>query len=140
MARIHRRHQIWWQHFQGRMAERVTAAILMLQGWKILARNLRTPHAEIDLFCVDESGLVIVEVKYRSSLFGDPVSFQQRTRLARSASWLLGRLSCADPRRKKGIRIDIVLIRRHRWRVCWHHWRGCEAPFHDDRRWEADSR
>ncbi len=86
---IHRRRQIWRQHFLGRVAEWVTATILKLRGWEILARNLRTPYAEIDLLCADESGLVIVEVKYRSSLFGDPVSFQQRTRLARSASWLL---------------------------------------------------
>ena len=86
------------------MTERVTAALLKFQGWEILARNLRTPHAEIDLLCADESGLVIVEVKYRSSELSDPVSFQQRTRLARSASWLLGQLSYADLLRKKGIR------------------------------------
>lgn len=122
------------------MTERVTAALLKFQGWEILARNLRTPHAEIDLLCADESGLVIVEVKYRSSELSDPVSFQQRTRLARSASWLLGQLSHADLLRKKGIRIDIVLIRRQRWRFHWYHWKGCEAPVHDDWRWEADSR
>jgi putative endonuclease len=49
----------------GREAERLAARHLKKQNYRILARNLRQRHGEIDLIAIDQDGptLVIVEVK-----------------------------------------------------------------------------
>lgn len=58
----------------GVWGERVAAGYLEKLGFRILARNVRTPHGEIDLVAQASDGeLVFVEVKTRTSgSFGLP--------------------------------------------------------------------
>ena len=60
----------------GKRGEDIAAALLVANGYKILARNIRFGRAEIDLVCQDEHVLVCVEVKARNSAkFGFPEQF-----------------------------------------------------------------
>ena len=70
---------------KGKLAERWVAVVLWLHGWRLLATNLKTPEAEIDLVCDDGSGMVIVEVKYRTNYWARPLTNAQLNRLARAA-------------------------------------------------------
>ena len=57
----------------GDRGEDMAAAHLKKQGYKILARNYRTPIGEIDLVARHQGVLVIIEVKTRRSRrFGSP--------------------------------------------------------------------
>jgi putative endonuclease len=47
----------------GRLAEDLVAARLDARGWRILARNARSRHGEIDIVALDGRTLVFVEVK-----------------------------------------------------------------------------
>ncbi len=51
----------------GRMAEWLAAAVLVLKGYRILARRRRTPWGEIDLIAVRGSRLSFIEVKRRQT-------------------------------------------------------------------------
>jgi putative endonuclease len=52
-------------HALGRIGEELAAAHLVRLGFKIIARNVRTRHGEIDLIAYDGSTLVFAEVKSR---------------------------------------------------------------------------
>jgi putative endonuclease len=65
MARSHR--------FGGR-AEELAAAYLVAQGWRILARNWRFHHKEVDLIAKRDGVVAFVEVKARDALgWGHPL-------------------------------------------------------------------
>lgn len=53
----------------GKEAEEAAAKYLQCHGYKILERNYRYLKAEIDIIAMDESTIVIVEVKARSSTY-----------------------------------------------------------------------
>ena len=58
----------------GNYGERVAAAFLRRQGYRVLYRNFLTPRGEIDLVCRCQDVLVFVEVRTRARLeFGRPV-------------------------------------------------------------------
>lgn len=73
----------------GRDGEDIAAAYLQKNGYTILAKNWRHRHLEIDVVAIDESILVFVEVKTRSSAaFGMPyesVSTAKQEKLSRAA-------------------------------------------------------
>lgn len=50
---------------KGHRGEAIAAAFLESRGYRILARNYRTPFGEADLIALDGRTLVIVEVKRR---------------------------------------------------------------------------
>lgn len=52
----------------GRMAEQVAAALLILKGYRILARRVKSRLGEIDLVAVRGRRLAFVEVKARGTL------------------------------------------------------------------------
>jgi putative endonuclease len=57
----------------GIWGERIAAEYLSAQGYLILARNVRTPHGEIDILARREQLLVFIEVKTRTTKgFGYP--------------------------------------------------------------------
>jgi putative endonuclease len=59
---------------RGAYGERVAAAFLRPQGYRLLYRNYRTERGEIDLICRHGNILVFVEVRTRGSDdFGRPV-------------------------------------------------------------------
>lgn len=47
----------------GRRAEQLVAARLEAAGWRIIARNARSRHGELDIVALDGRTLVFVEVK-----------------------------------------------------------------------------
>jgi putative endonuclease len=58
----------------GRFGEAIAAEHLIRRGHRILDRNWRSPHGEIDLVTMDRDAVVVVEVKTRSGVeFGHPI-------------------------------------------------------------------
>jgi len=114
----------------GKWAESAAAAYLWCKGWTLLSKNLRTPFAEIDLLFEDGIGLVVVEVKYRSRVFGDPVSSIQVDRLQRAARWLQSQRRRG---RCHGVRVDLILLMRNGWRLKIQHLRNITLQFDEQR-------
>jgi len=60
----------------GAKGEKLAAEFLQAKGFKIVARNFRHKHAEIDLIAQRENWLLFIEVKTRSSIsYGQPEDF-----------------------------------------------------------------
>ena len=53
---------------KGRIAEICAAGLLLLKGYRILARRFKTPQGEVDLILRKRNALVCVEVKARADL------------------------------------------------------------------------
>ncbi|MEM7165693.1 MAG: YraN family protein [Planctomycetota bacterium] len=87
--------------------ERLAAWSLRLRGYRILARNLRTPVAEVDLLARKRDTLIVIEVKSRRGRWEGTIGFSQQQRLARAALWLLPHYG----RGQQGIRIDMITVR-----------------------------
>lgn len=102
---------------RGRHAERLAVWRLRLAGYRILARNFRTPVGEIDLIARRGKKLIFVEVKARlgHAAAAESISTRQRARIRRAAEAFLAtrpelaRLVC---------RFDAVLIAP--WRLPLH--------------------
>lgn len=61
---------------RGEEGERLAESYLVEKGYKIVKRNYRFKHSEVDLIVEKNDWLVFVEVKTRSShLFGYPEEF-----------------------------------------------------------------
>ena len=96
----------------GAYGERLAERYLTEVGLRVVDRNWRCEHGEIDLVALDGDCLVVCEVKTRrSTAFGDPVEAVTRrksVRLRRLASaWL-----AAHDLRPAAVRIDVVGILR----------------------------
>ncbi len=52
---------------RGEQAEQQALDYLQKQGLKLLCRNFRCPHGELDLIMADKQTLVIVEVRFRKN-------------------------------------------------------------------------
>jgi putative endonuclease len=101
----------------GQLAENHVAADLERRGWIILARNLRTPYAEVDLLAQDPRGiLVIVEVKARHPLAfltgENHLTHRQLRRLEAALLWLADRRPAAC-----GLRLDLAVVQQARGEV-----------------------
>lgn len=94
----------------GSQGESLAAEILLRHGYRILARNVRTPVGEIDLVARQGKVLVFIEVKLRRSLrFGPPaaaVTAAKQQRLRRAAQYYL--LQQRSPAAQ--VRFDVVAI------------------------------
>jgi len=100
---------------RGRRGETWAALLLMLKGYRILGRRVRTPAGEIDLIARAPGGVVcFIEVKAREQAQDAIESLRprQRHRIARAASlYLAARPGLAA----KGLRFDTVTIARRGW-------------------------
>jgi len=80
---------------KGRWAEDAALAYLEARGYRLVARNRRTPYGEIDLWLEKDGLPVFVEVKQRASgRYGTPLESIRPWKLERmkkSALYLLGR-------------------------------------------------
>lgn len=113
---------------RGRRSEFLAIALLMMKGYRILARRLRTPLGEIDLVARSPTGLVcFIEVKARSEALAAAQSLgdRQKARIGRAAMYYLAQ----HPKlARKGMRFDIIAVAPGR--VPRHHrdaWRGDDA-------------
>jgi len=110
---------------RGRWAETACAAALVLRGYRIVGRRLRSPVGEIDIVARRGGVLAIVEVKARSdpAAAAEAVTPRQRERLVRAAGWIVaGRADLAAMQ----IRFDVMLVTPWRW------------PHHVVDAWRAD--
>ncbi len=96
-------------HPLGRKAEDYALAFLAQRGLKLLARNYRSRYGEIDLILQDQSTLVFVEVRCRtSSRFGgalESVDRRKQNRLIQSAKHYL-----VSHHRDTPIRFDVLAL------------------------------
>jgi putative endonuclease len=104
-------------HAVGAYGERLAARYLVESGMQILDRNWRCDQGEIDIVAMDETCLVIVEVKTRRSLaFGAPVEAVTAVKAARlrrlAVLWLVDHRSLVDS--VGDIRVDVVGVFRPR--------------------------
>ena len=95
---------------RGRMGEQLAASFLAERGYRVLAKNQRTPLGELDLVCRTRSEVVVVEVKARSSEeYGsalEAIGPRKARRLRAAAMWWLsdrGLLPCS-------LRFDAVVV------------------------------
>ena len=101
----------------GAYGERFAARYLVESGMQILDRNWSCDQGEIDIVAMDDTCLVIVEVKTRRSLsFGSPVEAVTAVKAARlrrlAACWLADHRSLVDP--VADVRIDVIGVLRPR--------------------------
>lgn len=87
-------------HRLGRRGEDLATAHLVTLGFRILARNLRMPAAEIDVVASDDEGLVFIEVKSRTVAGSrqpyDAVDEDKRDRLGQAALQYIDRNRLGD--------------------------------------------
>lgn len=103
----------------GRMAEAAAALWLVMKGYRIAARRVKTPAGEIDIVAWQRKPapygtLCFVEVKWRPRLDDaiQAIGPRQRERLARAAAAYLqrnARHAAAD------IRYDVLLLAPNTW-------------------------
>ena len=104
------RRRLAWRY--GRFGESLCGWRLRLAGWRIVARDVRTPVGEIDLVCRRGRTLAFVEVKARRGpVDADVLPPAQRRRIVRAAmAFLAARpdLAALD------LRFDLMLLASHR--------------------------
>lgn len=100
-------------HTGGRAAEEAAAAALRRAGYRVLARNCRTPFGEIDIVAERKGTLTFVEVKARrrgGSAGGpeDALTLRKIRRVARAAAHLAAAKGLAEsPREFLGAAVDL---------------------------------
>ncbi len=96
----------------GRWGEARAAEYLVERGYAVLARNVRTPHGEIDLIARRGEEIVFVEVKTRATLrYGYPeeaITATKRAHLLAAAEDYLAE----HPEIQGSWRIDVIAIYR----------------------------
>ncbi len=96
---------------RGAAAEELAAQYLQVRGLKILARNLRCKAGELDLVCLDDGVLAIVEVRQRGSAeFGGAlasVTWAKQRKIIRAAQFFLRR---EKQWRDLALRFDVLAI------------------------------
>lgn len=105
------RHRAWRR---GIWAEAACAATLVLRGYRILGRRMRSPVGEIDILARRGPVLAIIEVKARQDITqaAEAVTPRQQDRLVRAAGWVVaGRPDLAAMQ----IRFDVMLVTPWRW-------------------------
>ena len=99
---------------RGHIAEWAAVLLLMLRGYRILARRLRTPFGEVDIIARRGKRLAFVEVKRRPTIAEAEESFgaTQGERIGRAAEHWMGR----HPRyRDHEMGMDLMLTGARSW-------------------------
>lgn len=94
---------------RGIAAETLCLWLLRLKGYRILARDLRTPVGEIDIVARRGNTLVAVEVKRRGTLedAADAIGRDQRRRILRALGWFAQRQADGE---RMALRFDAMLL------------------------------
>jgi putative endonuclease len=93
----------------GRRGERAAVRLLRREGYRVLARRLRTLGGEVDVLALDGATVVLVEVKTTTSGPGAErrVDARERRRMADAWSALVRRRGLAS----RPHRLDVVAVR-----------------------------
>ncbi|NKC50060.1 YraN family protein [Ochrobactrum cytisi] len=99
--------------FRGHSAERFAAMVLLLKGFRIVARRYRTRLGEIDLIARRGNLILIVEVKARSSLEAAHLAVTRAMRRIEAAAdlWLQRQPDHA----RLSLRFDLIALLPRRW-------------------------
>ncbi|MFW0790233.1 YraN family protein [Gordonia sp. CPCC 205333] len=94
----------------GQLGEEIAAAQCKELGWTVLERNWRNRYGELDIIAADGAGLIVVEVKTRSTdKFGDAAQAVTAAKLSRmrklTRMWL-----AAQDRHWTSIRFDVIAV------------------------------
>ncbi|MFC4114629.1 YraN family protein [Nonomuraea zeae] len=108
----------------GKQGEQVAATYLEAEGLKIIDRNWRCRHGEIDIIAEEGTALVVVEVKTRSGRsHGTALESVRPAKLARlrmlAARWL-----ATQPRTFDTVRVDVIALERFAGDFALRHVRG----------------
>ncbi|MEJ5900982.1 MULTISPECIES: YraN family protein [Ochrobactrum] len=100
--------------FRGHSAERFAAMVLLLKGFRIVARRYRTRLGEIDLIARRGNLVLIVEVKARSSLEAAQLAVtpQAMRRIEAAADLWLQR---QPDHNRLSLRFDLIAVLPRRW-------------------------
>ena len=94
----------------GKEGEKIAAAYLEKNGYRIIEINFRCPIGEIDIVAKDKNDLVFVEVKTRKSIaLGYPeqaVGIRKQKKMSQLALWYMQKRKIADT----NARFDVVAI------------------------------
>lgn len=105
------------RHLTGRAGELYASSFLESKGYRIIARNLRTPFSEVDIVAVKDETLIFVEVKTRSSQkYGRPIESVTPARIKRLERAIVY-FSKMHPELPKKLRIDVVSIKNQEGRA-----------------------
>ncbi|HJO15685.1 MAG TPA: YraN family protein [Phycisphaerales bacterium] len=100
-----------------RRGERAVARYLRWRGWRVLARNHRVGHDELDVIAVHPTKrvLAIVEVKSTATKQRciDRVGYAKQCRIARASARLPQRW-----RAGRAMRFDVAEVHVRRWWCC----------------------
>lgn len=102
---------------RGRRSEFLAMLLLVLKGYRIVGRRVRTHAGEIDLIAHSPRGILcFVEVKGRESLreAKEALLPRQQARISRAAEIWLAQRRGAMP---KGVRFDTIVVAGSRWPV-----------------------
>lgn len=92
------------------MGETLALLWLQLRGYKLLARNVRLLHTEMDLVMQHKGTLVLIEVKTGRRAQTALAHWQQQ-KLLHALPALLSRF----PKAGNNVRLDALLLRPWRW-------------------------
>jgi putative endonuclease len=99
----------------GSIGEQVAALFLKLQGYEIIARNVRTKRSEIDIVAKRTGCLVFVEVKLRASAgISDPGECLDRRKRQRLTKGALSFLQNYPENLYRTVRLDVITVTRSR--------------------------
>lgn len=94
----------------GKEGEKIAAAYLEKNGYRIIEINFRCPIGEIDIVAKEKNDLVFVEVKTRKSIaLGYPeqaVGLRKQKKMSQLALWYMQKRKIADT----NVRFDVVAI------------------------------
>jgi putative endonuclease len=95
---------------RGLAAEQLAAEYLQVRGMKILGRNLRCKAGELDLVCLDDGVLAVVEVRQRGTAeYGGAtasVTWAKQRRIIRATQFFLREKNWSH----MPLRFDVVAI------------------------------
>ncbi len=93
----------------GNLGEDLAEKYLQENGYKIIVRNYKNKIGEIDIIAHDDSFLVFIEVKTRTSTYqglpADAVNYRKQKKIIRVAQWYL-----QEKKYTGKWRIDVVSI------------------------------
>ena len=95
---------------RGRRSEMLASLVLILKGYRIIGRRVRTRAGEIDLIARSPFGILcFVEVKARvlGETALEAVRARQQMRIARAAQLYVAQRPALAP---KGIRFDVIAV------------------------------
>lgn len=100
---------------RGRRSETLALLVLILKGYRILGRRVRTRAGEIDIVARSPRGILcFVEVKARSAMHDAQEALQapQQIRIARAAELYLAQWRGL---KRTGVRFDTIAVAGRRW-------------------------